>query len=107
MLGKSMLARARGDANAKSILAEALRTSKKIGTREITWQIQREYALHHRDCGELHKALAGYKDAVETIRQITETIDEDELRASYLDVPFRKRVFDEIKELKKQVRKLE
>ncbi len=94
-----MLARHEGSEDARKILAEALRVSKKMGTRETTWQIQRELALYHKGQEEPHKALAYYRDAVETIRQITETIDEEELRLSYLQVPFRKRVFTEIKNL--------
>jgi serine/threonine protein kinase/tetratricopeptide (TPR) repeat protein len=105
LFAKGMLARSTRSDDAKAVLTEALRTSRKIGTREITWQIQREFALHHRDLGEPHKALAYYRDAVETIKQITESIDEEELKASYLEVPFRKRVFEEIKELKKQTKK--
>jgi hypothetical protein len=102
MLGKAMLARFEQSDDAKKVLADALRTSKKMGTREITWQIQRELALYCRGCGEPHKALFHYKDAVETIKQITETIDEEEFKMSYLAVPFRKRVFDEIKALKRK-----
>jgi tetratricopeptide (TPR) repeat protein len=105
MLAKAMLARLERSDDAKKILADALRTSKKMGTRETTWQIQREYALYHKDQGELHRALAHYKDAIETIKQITETIDEEELKLSYLQVPFRKRVFDEIKKLKREIPK--
>jgi tetratricopeptide (TPR) repeat protein len=99
MLGKGMLARQEGSDEAKKILAEALRVSKKMGTRETTWQIQRELALYHKAQDEPHRALAFYRDAVETIKQITETIDEEELKLSYLQVPFRKRVFSEIKNL--------
>gem|GEM_PF-3275363 len=102
MLGKAMLARVEHSEDAKKILTDALRTSKKMGTREITWQIQREFALYYKGLGEPHKALFHYKDAVETIKQITETIDEEELKMSYLAVPFRKRVFDEIKNLKRE-----
>jgi hypothetical protein len=105
MLGRSMLARQEHSSDAKKILADALRTSKKMGTRETTWQIQREFALYHKDQGEPHKALAFYKDAIETIKQITETLDEEELRLSYLEVPFRRRVFDEIKQLKREMPK--
>ena len=79
LLGKGMLARHEGSEDARKILAEALRVSKKMGTRETTWQIQRELALYHKGQEEPHKALAYYRDAVETIRQITETIDEEEL----------------------------
>jgi tetratricopeptide (TPR) repeat protein len=105
MLGRGMLARSRTSEEAKSILTEGLRTSKKMGTREITWQIQRELALCYEDRGELNKALSCYRDAVETIKQITESIDDEQLKISYLDVPFRKRVFDEIKELKKKTQR--
>jgi tetratricopeptide (TPR) repeat protein len=102
MLGKATLARFERLEDAKKVLADALRTSKKMGTREITWQIHREFALYYKDRGEPHKALSCYRDAVETIKQITETIDEEELKMSYLAVPFRKRVFDEIKALKRK-----
>jgi len=105
MLAKAMLARLEHAEDAKKILTDSLKVSKKMGTRETTWQIQREFALYHKDGGEPHKALAYYRDAIETIKQITETIDEEELKVSYLEVPFRKRVFDEIKELKKQIKK--
>jgi serine/threonine protein kinase/tetratricopeptide (TPR) repeat protein len=99
LLGTGMLARHERSDDAKKILTEALKVSKKMGTRETTWQIQRELALYHQDQDEPHKALAYYRDAVETIKQITETIDEEDLKLSYLQVPFRKRVFSEIKTL--------
>lgn len=102
MLGKAMLARFEQSDDAKKVLADALRTSKKMGTREITWQIQRESALYYKGRGEPHKALFLYRDTVEMIKQITETIDEEGLKMSYLAVPFRKRVFDEIKNLKRE-----
>lgn len=105
MLAKVMLARATGAEDAKALLTDALRTSKKMGTRETTWQVQREFALYYKDQGELSKALSYYGDAVETIKQITESIDEEELKLSYLDVPFRKRVFTEIKDLKREIQK--
>ncbi len=100
MLAKATLARLEHSNDARKLLADALRASKKMGTREITWQIQREFALYHKDESEPHKALAYYRDAIETIKQITETIDEEELRLSYLEVPFRRRVFNEIRDLK-------
>jgi len=105
MLAKAMLARLEHAEDAKKILTDSLKVSKKMGTREITWQIQREYALYHKDQGEPHKALAYYRDAIETIKQITETIYEEELKVSYLEVPFRRRVFDEIKNLKRETPK--
>jgi tetratricopeptide (TPR) repeat protein len=100
MLGQAMFERFQQSDDAKKILTDALRTSKKMGTRETTWQVQREFALYYKDRGEPHKALAYYKESVETIKQITETIDQEELKMSYLGVPFRKRVFEEIKDLK-------
>jgi len=105
MLAKAMLARTENAEDARKILNEALRTSRKMGTREITWQIQREFALYYKGRDELHRALSHYKDTVDTIKQITETIDEEELKMSYLEVPFRKRVFDEIKNLKREATK--
>ena len=60
-------------------------------------------ALYYRDKGQFKRALKYYKDAVETIKQITESIPTEEIKISYLEVPFRKRVFDEIKELKKLI----
>jgi tetratricopeptide (TPR) repeat protein len=90
-------------ATAKEKLLAALKTSKKMFTREYTWQIQRELALYHKEKGELHKALQYYRDAIDMIKEITETIDGDEVKASYLALPFRKRVFDEIKILKQQL----
>ena len=104
MLGRGMVARCAGGDDARQILSEGLRASKKMGTREITWQIQRELALYHRDRSEYHKALGYFQDAVEMLKQITETLDEEELKVSYLETPLRKRIFDEIKELRKQTR---
>jgi len=37
---------------------------------------------------------------METIKQITESIADDGIKVSYLSLPFRKRVFDEIRALK-------
>ena len=103
LLAEGALARARSSDTAESKLKEALKTSKKMFTREYTWQIQRELALYHKDRGELHKALQYYRDAIDMIKEITETIDGDEVKASYLALPFRKRVFDEIKQLKRDI----
>jgi len=50
------------------------------------------------------EALSFYKDAIETIKQITESIEDEEIKMSYLSLPFRKRVFDEIKSLKQQLK---
>jgi len=105
MLAKAMLARTENAEDTRKILNEALRTSRKMGTREITWQIQREFALYYKGRDELHRAISHYKDTVDTIKQITETIDEEELKMPYLEVPFRKRVFDEIKNLKREATK--
>ena len=100
---KGAAERANNLKSAGETLTQALRTSKKMGTRETTWQIQREIALYYMDKGKLSEALSFYKDAIETIRQITESIEDETLKISYLSVPFRKRVFDEIKSLKQQL----
>lgn len=100
MLGRGMIARLAGESDARALLAEGLRTSRKMGTREMTWQLQRELALYHNDRGEPHKAMEYYQDAIDTLKQITETLDDEELRTSYLEVPIRLRVFNEIKELR-------
>ena len=103
LLAEGALARAQSNPDAETKLKKALKTSKKMFTREYTWQIQRELALYHKDKGELHKALQYYRDAIAMIKEITETIDGDEVKASYLALPFRKRVFDEIKQLKRDI----
>jgi tetratricopeptide (TPR) repeat protein len=101
LLAEGTLARKQQTQKTEKILSTGLKLSKKMGTRETTWQLYRELALCHKANGEINKALANYRDSVETIRQITESIDGDKLKTSYLSVPFRKRVFDEIKSLKK------
>jgi len=103
LLARGMGERMKGKAEAIETLREALKVSRKQLTREQTWQIQREMALYYRDKGQYRRALKYYKDAVETIKQITESIPTEEIKISYLEVPFRKRVFEEIKELKKQL----
>ena len=103
LLAEGMLARTEDSDDAEEILNKALKVTKKMGTREFTWQIYRELALNYRDKGNLNKALTNFRNSIETIRQITESIDGDEIKTSYLSVPFRKRVFDEIKELKKSL----
>ncbi len=103
LLAEGALGRLREDKNAHEILGKALKISRKMGTRETTWQIYRELALLYKDKGDINKALSNYRDSIETIRQITESIDGDELKTSYLSLPFRKRVFDEIKQLKKSL----
>jgi len=103
LLAKGMVERLNGKDEAIETLREALKVSKKQLTREQTWQIQREMALYYKDKRQFKRALKYYKDAVETIKQITESIPTEEIKLSYLEVPFRKRVFDEIKELKKLI----
>ena len=101
LLAEGMLARVKSYDNAEEILSKALKVSRKMGTREFTWQIYRELALFYRDKEDINNAMANFRNSIETIRQITESIDGDEIKTSYLSVPFRKRVFDEIKELNK------
>lgn len=105
MLGRGMIARLAGEGDARALLAEGLRASRKMGTREITWQLQRELALYHRDRGEAGRAMEYYQDAIDTLKQITETLDDEKLRVSYLQVPVRNRVFDEIRELRSEIRR--
>ena len=99
-LAQSMYARITNDNDALNILRNALKTSRKIGTKEITWQIQREFGLYYKETGNINIALNYYKDAINTIKEITETIEDESYKASYLAVPIRKRVFDEIKAIK-------
>ena len=70
-----------------------------MGTRETTWQIQRELAQYNKYIGEYHKSLSCYRDAIETLKQITESIDDEKTKISYLAVPFRNRIFKEIKNI--------
>ncbi|MCK4537827.1 MAG: protein kinase [Candidatus Krumholzibacteria bacterium] len=86
--------------DAEDLLQKALKTSRKMGTREFTWQAQRELAILHHDLKDISSATMYYRDAIETIKQITESISDEEMKMSYLSLPFRKRVFDEIRALK-------
>jgi len=103
LLARGMVERLNGEDKAIETLREALKVSRKQLTREQTWQIQREMALYYRGKGQYRRALKYYKDAVEITKQITESIPTEEIKLSYLEVPFRKRVFEEIKELKKRL----
>ena len=100
LLAEGAVALAKGDAAAEGILENALATSKKMGTREITWQIQRQLALLFLDSDDIKTSAAFYRDSIESIKQITESIPDDGIKMSYLSLPFRKRVFDEIKTLR-------
>ncbi|MBN1883973.1 MAG: protein kinase [Candidatus Krumholzibacteriota bacterium] len=103
-----LLGLARGTAAAEGkealgILAAALHASEGMQTAEITWMIQREIARRHVAANDIFHALRFFKDAVETLKRITETIDDEETRFSCLTVPLRRRVFDEIKDLKRSI----
>jgi tetratricopeptide (TPR) repeat protein len=100
LLAEGAVTRAEGDAAAEGILENALATSRKMGTREITWQIQRQLALLFLDSGDIQASAAFYRDSIESIKQITESIPDEGIKMSYLSLPFRKRVFDEIKALR-------
>lgn len=98
---EGMLARRQQSEETESILKRGLKASRKMGTRETTWQIYRELALYYKDIEKINEAISNYRNSIETIRQITESIDGDKLKKSYLSVPFRKRVFGEIKRMKR------
>jgi len=100
---KGFLSMSISDNSSFKILTQALRSSKKIGTREYTWLIQRALALNYKKLGELDKTKMYYNDAVETIKQIMEYIEGENLKMSYLSVPIRKRVFNEIRSLKQDI----
>jgi tetratricopeptide (TPR) repeat protein len=103
LLAEGALTRRQQTQETEKTLSAGLKLSKKMGTRETTWQIYRQLALYYKANGKINKSLSNYRDSIETIRQITESIDGDKLKTSYLSVPFRKRVFDEIKALKKSI----
>ncbi|MDZ7859335.1 MAG: protein kinase [Candidatus Krumholzibacteriota bacterium] len=102
LLAEGGLARKNQTQKAEKILKAGLKLSKKMGTRETTWQLYRQLALYYRANGQINETISNYRNSIETIRQITESIEGDKLKTSYLSVPFRKRVFDEIRELKNQ-----
>ncbi|MBN2183863.1 MAG: protein kinase [Candidatus Krumholzibacteriota bacterium] len=100
LFAEGSLAAITEDPQAERILTEALKISLKMGTRENTWQIQRQLALYHFRSGNINKAVSMYRETIETIKQITESVPGEEIKRSYLSLPFRKRVFEEIKSLK-------
>jgi len=89
-----------------NILLQALHISKKMGARELTWKIQRELALYHLDRGEIQNTLMYLSDEIDTIKQITESIDNEDIKISYLSVPIRKRAFSEVKLIKQFIEKV-
>ncbi|MBN2071778.1 MAG: protein kinase [Candidatus Krumholzibacteriota bacterium] len=100
LLAEGSLSRVTHNSAAELILKEAYKASSKMGTRENTWQIQRQLALYYIDSGSYNNAVEMFREAIETIKQITESIPEEDMKLSYLSLPFRKRIFDEIKSLK-------
>lgn len=100
LLSDSFCSRVNNIKDTEKNINYALRISKNMGTREYTWQIQRELSLYYKEIGAIQLALRYYKDASDTLKQITESIETEEDKLSYLSLPIRRRVFNEIKELK-------
>ena len=99
LLAECILAKFLGKSDTIKKFINALNVSYRMGTRETTWQIQRELAQYNKYIGEYHKSLSCYRDAIETLKQITESIDDEKTKISYLAVPFRNRIFKEIKNI--------
>ena len=83
-----------------SPLLEAIDTSRRYGTREWTWQIQFELARFHKRSGDISGAVKYAREAINTLREITEPFDDPEMVSPYLEVPLRKQVFEFVKSLK-------
>ena len=94
---------ASAEAGSADSLLTALNISTKQGTREMTWQIQRALAEYHLRSGNLHEASNYYRAAVATLKQITEPFQDERMVRSYLDVPLRHRLFEEIHALRERL----
>jgi hypothetical protein len=81
-------------------MVEAIDTSKAFGTREWTWQIQYHLAGLYKEAGDISNAVKYSREAVNTLKEITEAFDNSEQISSYLSVPLRAQVFEFIKGLR-------
>jgi tetratricopeptide (TPR) repeat protein len=81
-------------------MLEAIDVSRTFGTREWTWQIQFELARLYKKAGDISNSVKYCREAINTLKEITESFDDSEQISSYLEVPLRKQVFDFVKSLK-------
>jgi tetratricopeptide (TPR) repeat protein len=72
---------------ADPLLREARSRAEEMGYRRLLWQIDRELSRLAADRGDATEAAALRAEAASIVSAITETIDDVELRASFLALP--------------------
>jgi class 3 adenylate cyclase/tetratricopeptide (TPR) repeat protein len=72
---------------ADSLLREARSRAEDMGYRRLLWEIDRELSGVAADRGDVGEAAALRAEAASIISAITETIDDAELRTSFLALP--------------------
>jgi tetratricopeptide (TPR) repeat protein len=81
-------------------LLEAIDTCRAYGTRELTWQIQFQLAQHYKNVGDISASIKYCRESINTLKEITESLNDSNQIYSYLKVPLRQQVFCFVKSLK-------
>ena len=72
---------------ADPLLREARSRAEEMGYRRLLWPIDRELSRVVADRGDAAEAAALRAEAASIVSAITQTIDDEELRASFLVLP--------------------
>jgi tetratricopeptide (TPR) repeat protein len=99
LLASGMHERVHNPSEAVGVLTKAKDACEISESLEILWMVYRELALAFQKLGNSSMVVKSYKDSINTLKRITEKFENEKHAISYLSVPIRKRVFDEIKQL--------
>jgi class 3 adenylate cyclase/tetratricopeptide (TPR) repeat protein len=84
--GRVLAARGEGD-EAEAVLGEAKKRAEELGFRRPLWEIEWHLSLLAADRGDRRAATELGGHAASILRRMAETIDDDELRESFLALP--------------------
>jgi DNA-binding SARP family transcriptional activator/tetratricopeptide (TPR) repeat protein len=73
-------------------LQEARALAQKIGVPGELWQIQSRLGVIHERCGEIEEAREAFSRAAQTLRELAQKIEDEELREGFLAAPQVRRV---------------
>ena len=99
MLVKGMFANQAGDARAVSVLERSIELAEYSQASETLWMSCRELGRYYLSIGDLNGAARYYRKATEALKRMYSSISSGDLQESFIQVPLRRRVFEEIKRM--------